>query len=173
MSTLKRPAPEELPEAYRGYLAEVCEEGDIVLSLAVAWTETKALLRGIEEERAGFRYQEGKWTIKEILIHLMDTERIFVARALRFARGDSTELPGFDQDRYVLHYKAGIRTLGELIEEFQWMRGGHLRFWRGLPEAAWQRRGVANGCEFTVAAIPWVLAGHERHHRRIIRERYL
>jgi len=172
MNSTKRPALNELPEAYRGYVAELAE-GDIVLTLAVAWTETKALLRGLSEEQAQHPYPEGKWSIKEILVHLMDSERIFVSRALRFARGDATELLGFDQDHYVAHCKAGIRTLAELIEEFQWMRGGHLRFWRGLPEAAWQRRGIANGCEFTVAAIAWIIAGHEHHHRRIIQERYL
>ncbi len=172
MSTSKRPLAGDLPDAYLRYLAEV-PDGDIVMTLAVAWTETKALLRGLDEEQARHRYQAGKWSIKEILVHLMDTERIFVTRALCFARGERAPLPGFDQDAYAAHSQPELRTLAELIEEFQWMRGGHLRFWRGLPEAAWQRRGVASGGEFEVAAIPWILAGHESHHRRIIRERYL
>jgi hypothetical protein len=103
----------------------------------------------------------------------MDAERIFVNRALRFARDDQTELPGFDEGAYSPLSGADSRPLAEIIEEFQWMRGANLRFWRGLPAEAWSRSGVANGSPLKVGAVPWILAGHELHHRRIIQERYI
>ena len=172
MSFEKRPQPEDVDEYYRRYV-DLVPNGDIVMTLAVTWTETKALLRELDEATAMYRYQFGKWSIKEILVHLMDAERIFVHRALRFARGDETELSGFDEESYSPLSGADARPLVEIIEEFQWMRGAHLRFWRGLPSEAWERSGVANGSPLKVLAVPWILAGHEMHHRKIIQERYI
>ena len=172
MSFEKRPQSGDHDPYYQKYVDRV-PDGDIVMTLAVIWTETKAMLREMDEATAMYRYQFGKWSIKEILVHLMDAERIFVERALRFARGDQTELPGFDEEAYSPLSGADARPLAEIIEEFQWMRGGHLRFWRGLPSEAWDRSGVANGSSLKVAAVPWILAGHEIHHRGIIEERYI
>ena len=172
MSFQKRPHPDDAHEYYRRYVDRV-PDGDVVMTLAVTWTETKAMLRELDEATAMYRYEYGKWSIKEILVHLMDAERVFVNRALRFARGDETELPGFDEEAYSPHSGADSRPLAEIIEEYQWMRGGHLRFWRGLPPDAWTRTGVANGSAVKVGAIPWIVAGHEIHHREIIQERYI
>lgn len=172
MSFTERPGPGDHDPYYAQYVERV-PDGDIVMTLAVTWTETKALLRELDESRARYRYEPGKWSIKEILVHLMDAERIFVTRALRFAREDGTELAGFDEGAYAPRSGADTRPLAEIIEEFQWMRGAHLRFWRGLPSKAWQRKGVANGAMLKVAAVPWILAGHELHHRQVMVERYL
>jgi uncharacterized damage-inducible protein DinB len=172
MNFEKRPRPGDYDPYYQGYVDRV-PSGDIVMTLAVTWTETKALLRELDEATTLFRYEPGKWSIKEILVHLMDAERIFVNRALRFARGDETELPGFDEQAYSPLSGADARPAAEIIEEFQWMRGAHLRFWRGLPPQAWDRTGVANGSRVKVGALPWIIAGHEIHHRGVIEKRYL
>lgn len=172
MSFDKRPRPGDHDPYYQGYVDRV-PDGDIVMTLAVTWTETKAMLRELDEATAMYRYEFGKWSIKEILVHLMDAERILVNRALRFARDDATELPGFDEEAYSPSSGADSRPLAEIIEEYQWMRGANLRFWRGLPAAGWERTGVANGAEVKVRAIPWIVAGHEMHHRQIVQERYI
>ena len=119
------------------------------------------------------RYAEGKWTIKEILGHIVDDERIYVYRALRFARNDSTELPGFEQDHYAQYSEANKREITDLLDEFALVRRSTIAFFKSLDNTALMRTGVANGNRVSVRALAYHIAGHELHHMNIIRERYL
>lgn len=167
-----RPAEDEYPPYCRGYVA-LLPEGDIVEVLEAQGEETLALVRGITGERAGFRYAPGKWSVREVLGHLSDTERIMANRALRIARGDRTPLPGYDENAYVADAGFDARTLRDLAAELSVVRRATLLLFGGLPEEAWLRRGVANGSEVSVRALACIIAGHEAHHREILRERYL
>jgi hypothetical protein len=135
--------------------------------------ETQTLLGGLSEEQGASRYEPGKWSVKELVGHLIDTERILSYRLLRIARGDRTPIEGFDQDPYVANSNAGARTLRSLASEFGHVRAATLALVRGLDDAAWSRRGTANENEVTVRALAHIIAGHELHHIRILRERYL
>jgi uncharacterized damage-inducible protein DinB len=130
-------------------------------------------LRGLSEEQGDSVYAPGKWSIKEVVGHIMDTERMFTHRAFRFARADATPLPGYEQDDYVRAGNFGNRSLKDLIDEFELVRRATISMLRSLDEEAWLRRGVANDNEVTVRALAYILAGHETHHMGIIRERYL
>ena len=166
------PDPTEYPEYYGRYISQV-PQGDIVTILEQERDAALALLNGLPPAKADFRYAPGKWNIKEVLGHVIDAERIFAYRALRFARNDKTPLPGFEQDDYMPHARFGDRELGDLIREFATVRQASLFLFRPLDTAAWDRRGTASGGEISVRALAYVLAGHEIHHRRILETRYL
>jgi hypothetical protein len=168
---MQRPPDDDTPEYFRLYTNQA-PDGDILVTLAAQIDETLGLLRGLDEERGEFRYGEGKWSIKEVVGHLVDTERIFGCRALCFARGDAAALPGFEQDDYVANGDFAKRPLSEVVEEFRIVRASHLALFGGFSEAAWGRHGVANGVKFRTRSIPWILAGHELHHRKVLQERY-
>ena len=173
MSTqLSRPGAGEYAPFYAGYVAEM-PDGDLVAALERQGEETFALLSALPEERGEHRYAPGKWTIKDIAGHLADAERVFAYRALRFARGDTAPLAGFDENEYVRAAGAGRRPLVDLARELHAVRGATLAFLRGLPPGTAKRRGSANGVEISVRALAWVIAGHERHHIRVLHERYL
>ncbi|HUA86954.1 MAG TPA: DinB family protein [Bryobacteraceae bacterium] len=167
-----RPAPNEHAADYQQYIALV-PDGDILATLAAQGRETVAMLARLSEAQGDHRYAAGKWTLKEVVGHVIDTERIFACRALRFARGDRTPIPGYEQDDYVRNAESGARTLQSLIEEFEAVRRATVLFFAGLSGAAWLRRGIANHNEMSVRAVAWVLAGHELHHRRALQEKYL
>ena len=169
---VRRPRPDELGEFYHGYLALV-PEGDVLAKLEQGLAETRALLARFGEERGGHRYAPGKWSVKDVVGHVIDGERVFSYRALRMARGDTTPLPGFEQDDYVAAAHSDLRTLEDLTEELTHLRAANLRFFRSLRPADWERRGTASGTSIVVCAFPWLLAGHEAHHRRVLAERYL
>src|SRR6202034_4604784 len=124
------------------------------------------------EGDGNFRYAADKWTVKEVVGHISDTERIFAYRALRLARADETALSGFEQDDYVLAGAFGERTLADLVEEFAFVRGATSALFHSLGEQAWLRRGIANKNEVTVRALAFIIAGHELHHRALLKERY-
>ena len=168
----RRPRPDEIGAAYLGYL-EAVPEGDVLALLGASLEETRALLARFGEARGGHRYAPGKWSVKEIVGHLIDAERVFAYRALRMARGDATPLASFEQDDYVAASGSDRRTLADLVEELTYLRRTNLAFFRGLPPEAWERRGTAAGNPFVVCAFPYLLAGHEGHHRRVLTERYL
>jgi uncharacterized damage-inducible protein DinB len=132
-----------------------------------------AFYQAIPKEKLDKPHQAGEWTIKEILLHVIDDERIYAYRALRAARGDETELPGFDQDAYVPCSEANSRSLDSLLDEFIGVRMATIRLFENLPDAAWRRSVVANGHLVTVRALAYHLAGHELHHIESIRENYL
>jgi hypothetical protein len=166
-----RPGASEYAPYYERYVSLV--EGDVLETLERQAAETASLLGGISETAAGARYEPGKWSVKELIGHVIDTERIFAYRALRFARGDRTPLEGFDQDPYVAAANSDARTLSSLAEEFAHVRASTLALFRGLDAEAWARGGTASDNEVTVRALAHILAGHEAHHIRILRERYL
>jgi hypothetical protein len=148
-------------------------QGDVLESMERQLAETLRLLGSISPSKAEFRYAVGKWSIKEVVGHISDTERVMCHRALRFSRGDSTPLPGFDENEYVRQANFGERSLADLAGEFEVVRNSTLNFFRSLGDDALMRRGVANGNGFTVRALAYIIAGHERHHVKLIRERYL
>lgn len=169
--TIARPAADEYLEYYGRYIALV--PGDDALPvLARAQAETHRLLAGLDEARALHRYAPGKWSVKEVLGHLADGERVFGYRALRFARADQTPLPGFDENTYVPAGKFGRRTLADMAAEFAAVRAATLALARSLDDEALLRRGTASDCPFSVRALVAIIAGHELHHVALLRERY-
>ena len=141
--------------------------------MRVQLADTIALLRPLTEEQAAYRYAEGKWSIKQVIGHLADTERIFVYRALRIARGDQTPLPGFNENVYVDQGAFDDRPLQSVLAEFEATRAATAAFFQGLPEPAWARMGTANDYPISVRALAFIVAGHELHHRALLQERYL
>lgn len=166
-----RPAAGEFGDFHAGYIAAV-PPGDIRETLAREAAAAAAFYGAISEERAGFAYAPGKWTVREVLAHIADGERVFAYRALRFGRGDRTPLPGFDQDTWVPESHAGSRPWAELVADFLAVRNASLHLFRSFAEGDWQRSGEASGIAVSVRAIAFILAGHELHHRRILIERY-
>lgn len=169
--TMRPDQTEFLP--YYGKYIEQVPDGDILSTLESQMRETLALLRGLPPAVSTYRYAPGKWSVNEIVGHLVDSERIFAARALRFARADATALPGFEQDDYVRNASFDAYPLTELASEMESVRRSSIFLFRHLDEAAWMRRGVANGAEVSVRALAYIIAGHELHHRDILRTRYL
>jgi uncharacterized damage-inducible protein DinB len=169
---MQRPRADEYGAYYHAYVQHV-PDGDVLEQLARQGEETSRFLAAVPREREGFRYQEGKWSVRELVGHLVDCERIFSVRALAFARGDRAELPGFDENRYVAQADFDHRPLASLAEELRLVRGATLGFFRSVTKETEARRGVANGASFTVRSVPFILAGHELHHLGVLRERYL
>ena len=157
---------------YMSAYVELVPDGPILEALAAQIEETVALLAAAGEARGDHRYAPGKWTVKEVVGHLADTERVFAFRALWLGRGDTTPLPGFEQDDWVPLAACGRRGLAEIVEELRRVRAASLALFAGFSDEAWRRRGVAADAEIVVSAFAWVIAGHELHHRRILRERY-
>ena len=148
-------------------------DGAVADLLATQRDQTRAVLADIPEDRAGYRYADDKWSIKELVGHINDTERVFAARALHFARAQSAPLPGMDQHEFVAAAASDHLPLSALTNEFHAVREATLALVRNLPPEAWDRRGVADGVEFTVRAVAYIIAGHELHHRGVLEERYL
>ena len=168
----RRPAATEFAPYYARYVDQV-PEGDVVETLEAQLAETLALLGGIPEPRAGHRYAPDKWSIKEVVGHVIDGERVFSYRALAIARGDRAALPGMDQEEYMAGSDFDARTLADLAEEFSHLRRSNVLMLRGLTPAAWSRRGVASGNEVSVRALAYIIAGHAAHHLQVLRTRYL
>ena len=167
-----RPDKSEYPAYCEGYISRV-PDGDIVATLGKQLDETLALIKTIPEARGDWRYAEGKWTVKEVLGHVVDSERVFAYRALRFARGDATPLSGFEQDDFVRGGAFDKRSLSDLADEYEHVRRSSLALFASLGEEAWSRKGPANNNESSVRALAFIIAGHERHHVEILRTRYL
>jgi uncharacterized damage-inducible protein DinB len=167
-----QPQPSEYAPYYQKYTSLV-PEGDVIITLKSQLAETLSTLRGLSEEQADFAYAPGKWSLKDVVGHMIDSERVFSYRALRFARNDSTPLPGYEQDDYVREGNFGRRSIGDLADELEQVRLSTLRLFTSLDEEDWHRRGVANDDEVSVRALAYIIAGHEAHHMGIICERYL
>ena len=168
---MTRPQPDE----YAGFFARYVDavpDGDIVSHLESQGTTTQQLLASIGEERAGFRYAPDKWSVKQVVGHMTDAERVFAYRLMAIARGEKQSLPGFEENDYVDNGNFDAHSLSELVEGFAATRRATLALVRSLDDEAWQRRGVANDNPISARAIAWVTAGHERHHLNILRERY-
>jgi hypothetical protein len=166
-----KPDQNEYAAFYETYVSLV-PDVDVVAALEAQRLQMAQLLAGRSERDGNFRYAPEKWSVKEVIGHLADSERIFSYRALRIARGDITPLSGFEQDDYVREAGSGRRELRDLAEEFAAVRGATVALYRSLGEAAWKRRGAANKNEVTVRALAFITAGHELHHRNILEQRY-
>lgn len=169
--TIPRPGPDEAAPFYHGYIARVTGE-DIGSQLRRQLDVVEQSFKGVEDEAAGFRYAPGKWSVKEILGHLSDTERIFAYRLLRISRGDPAPLAGFDENAYVPAGAFDERSLGSLVEEFRSVRLGTITLVEGLPLVAWTRKGQASGKSISSRAIAYILVGHVTHHLAVLEERY-
>lgn len=169
---LLRPQPTEYAAYYEKYVALV-PGADALAALETQRMLMTQLLGARSEREGNFRYASDKWTVKEVVGHIVDTERIFAYRALRIGRGDQTSIEGFEQDDYVRNGGFNERSLVDLTDEYDQVRGSTLALYQGLASQAWGRRGVANKNEVTVRALAFIIAGHELHHRRILEEKYL
>ena len=166
------PDASEYAPFYSGYVSRV-PPGDIIALLESQIEDTLQLFNDLSDEDAAFRYAPGKWSIKQIVGHMIDSERVFVFRALSFSRNESKPLPGYDQDEYTQAANFDQRRWQGLLDEFRIVRRATVLFLRGLDEAMMERTGVANDVDFTVRALAYIIAGHERHHVHVLRERYL
>src|SRR5713226_8472330 len=168
---MSRPEANEYAAYYESYISLV-PGNDVVGALETQRLQMARLFAARSERDGNFRYAPDKWTVKEVLGHLSDSERIFAYRAVRIARGDQTPLFGFEQDDYVRGGTFAERALSDLAEEFDLVRAASIALFKSLRKDAWQRRGVANKTEISVRALAYIIAGHELHHRRILDERY-
>ncbi len=166
-----RPAADEASEFYRGYIASV-PEGDLIDHFVRQTDEVRALFSSLSEEAALRRYASGKWSIKEILGHIIDVERVMDYRLLRISRGDATPLSGFDHDAYVPAGRFDRRPLGSLIEEHAAVRGATLALLQSLDAEDLAHRGTSNNFPVTARALAWIIPGHEQHHLSVLREKY-
>jgi hypothetical protein len=166
------PAIEQVPEYFRQYLNQI-EEADLLLALRAESIRLRDLLREFNEERAGFRYADGKWSVREILGHILDSERVFCYRALCIARGERVSLPGFDENAYVAQSRSDGRSLASLVEELENVRAATANLFVSLDGDVLDRTGTANGQPTTPRILGFIIAGHAAHHRRVLKERYL
>jgi uncharacterized damage-inducible protein DinB len=173
MIAIAKPAAGEFPPYARMYIDRLPADGRVLDHMRAGLDAAMEMVRPLSEAQLAHRYAPGKWTVREVLVHVVDDERIYAYRALRFARGDTTPLPGFEQDAFARHSGANEREIGDIMEEYRAVRAATLALFRGLPEEAVARGGVADGNFVTVRALAFHIAGHESHHLEVIRERYL
>lgn len=166
---ITRPDSTEYAEFYKNYIAGV-PDGDVLTFLAKQPGDYRQLLKGMSEEAAQTEPAPGKWSVKQVLGHICDTERVLSYRALRFSRGDETELPGFEQDDYVREANSNARNLGELLDDFESVRTATVSLFRSLPPGAEMRRGKANKNPMTVRALAYIVAGHANHHYGLLKQ---
>jgi uncharacterized damage-inducible protein DinB len=173
MRLIAKPSKDEYPTYASMYIDLLPDDGRVLEHLEDGLRAAMNLVTPLSEEQLAYRYAEGKWTLKQLLVHIVDDERIYAYRALRFARGDTTPLPGFEQDNYVMHSHAHEREIGSILAEYTAVRQSTIALFDGLPEEALSRGGVANDNFVTVRALVYHIAGHEARHLNIVRERYL
>jgi uncharacterized damage-inducible protein DinB len=173
VKTIAKPGADEYPSYAIQYIGLLPDDGLLLRHFADNLEATGRLIRSLRPDRLLHRYADGKWTIKEILGHVIDDERIYVYRALRFARNDPTEIPGFDPDHYARYAGSNSRTAEDLLQELTAVRASTIAFFQSLEDDAWTRSGVANGNKVSVRALAYHIAGHELRHVNIIKERYL
>lgn len=158
---------------YQHYINLVNDNSNFIDELEKVHQQTNETLDLITEEKAASAYADGKWTIKELLVHLIDTERIFCTRALCFARNDKTNLPGYDHDNYVTHSAANERSLCDIAKEYDLVRASTIALFKSFTKEMLNREGTANNNPLTVLAIGYIIAGHEIHHINVLKEKYL
>lgn len=168
----ERPERSEYADYYGLYIGRV-PEGDVRELMASEIESTLELLRGVPAERETYRYAEGKWSVREVVGHMIDVERVFAYRALAFARQDPAPIPGMEQDRWALASNAGRRPLGELADELELTRRAHVALFRSFDDEMALATGVASGFRFSVRSLAYCLVGHDIHHREVLAERYL
>lgn len=168
----ERPQSSEYDEYYGRYIDQV-PQGDVRRLLETEIESTLELLGRVPAERETYRYAEGKWSLRDVVGHMIDTERVFAFRGLWIARGAPEALPGMEQDDWAELSNAHRRPLAELADDLAAARRGHVAMFDSFDDAAATRTGVASGCRFSLRAIAYILVGHEIHHRKVLRERYL
>ncbi len=173
MGKISKPAVGDYAPYFQNYINQVPDDGNLLTHLKDIQKETEQLVLSLPEEKWAYRYAEGKWTIKDILVHLMDAERIFAYRALRFSRADQTPLAGFDENVYVPMANANARKIKDILKEGTLLRASTIAFIKSLDRKALKRKGVSSNKDISVAALANLIYGHQRHHLNIIRERYL
>lgn len=168
---IEKPEPDEYASFYRGYV-EGLQDRDPLDLLGSQIASLRGLTETLDEEAEKARYAEGKWSVRELIGHLCDAERVFGYRALRFSRGDQSELPGFEENLYVSEGGADDVPLADLVDELEAMRYANSRLFQRLRPEQWMRSGVASNARVTVRALMWILAGHFEHHLGVLRDRY-
>ena len=168
---MKKPEISAVPDFYQNYIRSIPDEELVQLLRNIQ--EAYNHLGRLSNEEAEYRYADGKWSIKELTGHLIDTERIFCSRALRFSRSDNTELPGFDQDLFVENSHANNRDWGSILNEYDAVRSSTIYLFESFTEDQLNLTGNANSYEFSVSTLGYIIAGHQKHHLNIIQERYL
>lgn len=166
-----RPESTDYSPGVAGYVANVPED-DVIAALEKQREETTKLVSSLSEEKGAFRYEPGKWSIREVLGHITDCERVFAYRAMAIARGEQQSLPGFDENVYAQNSAFDALTLQQLLNSYLAVRSSTILLFKQMPADAWDRRGTANGKTATPRAFAYVTVGHERHHVKILRERY-
>ncbi|MDX6614766.1 MAG: hypothetical protein QOD75_3952 [Blastocatellia bacterium] len=173
MKRIDKPEAGEFAPETIMYIGLLPDDGLVLKHLAENLQTTTDFILALPAEKLSYRYEEGKWTIKEVLVHMIDDERIYAYRALRFARNDKTELPGFEQDDYAFYSGANRRDIKDILNEFATVRHSTISMFEGFDEQALMRAGIANGNIMSVRAAAYHIAGHEMRHINIIKERYL
>jgi uncharacterized damage-inducible protein DinB len=171
MDRIGRPDACEANAYFTGYIEAVPGE-DLLTGLRDALVHARSVVEATPSDQEDHRYADGKWSIKQVLQHLTDTERVFVFRAMSFARGERQALPGFDENDYAELSDPSHRTLADVLEEHEAVRHATIAFFKGLPATALTRSGIANGDRISVRALGWTLVGHAEHHLNIIEQRY-
>lgn len=169
---MTRPTLETIPGFYKGYVENV-KDLDVIEALTQSSSVTLNIVRSIPENFGDYRYAEGKWSIKELLNHMMDAERIFAYRSLRFSRNDKTPLPGFEENDYAPQANAQGRTIQQLAKEMENLRQTTIDLYKSFSPEMLEREGIANSNKISVLNLGYIIAGHEAHHRKVITERYL
>ena len=169
---MTKPQETEYATYYHQYVSLV-PDGNIVETLTKQMSDTLTAWQAIPNDKAEYRYAPGKWSVKEVLGHMIDCERVMAYRALRIARGDKTPLPGFEQDDFVAGGDWSVRTIADLVDEFETVRKSTLHLFGHLSDAAWQQVGTACDNPVTARALAYIIAGHELYHQEILRDRYL
>lgn len=167
-----RPAKTDYAEYYQKYI-DLIEGDDIIHILVSLNNEASDVFNSFPQSKGNFSYAEGKWTVKEVTGHMMDTDRIFAYRALAIARGEKQSLPSFDQNEYVKNGKFSNRELSDLTYEYRLVRESNLLMFKGFDQSVYSNRGIAAGNEVTVLALMWMIAGHQKHHLNMLRQKYL
>ena len=173
MRKIEKPKDGEFPAYAKMYIDLLPDDGLLLKHLKENFHKAKEFILSLPEEKLTYRYAKNKWTIKEILVHIIDDERIYAYRALCFARNDKTELPGFEQDDYALFSNANERSIENILNEYEAVRNATIALFEGFDETALLREGIANKNKATVRALGYHLAGHELYHINIIKEKYL
>jgi hypothetical protein len=171
--TVARPAADEYADSFAGYVSRAVDLNDAGAVLASQRDRVVATVGSLTDSAAEHRYAPGKWSIKEMVGHVSDAERIFAYRLLRIGRGDATPLPGFDEDDYARAAGANTRSIGDLVEEWTTVRGATMTLVAGMPAEAWLRRGTSNGRPISARALLYIVVGHVDHHLNVLHTRYL
>lgn len=169
---IMKPNMEDVPVFYRSYVNSA-EDSDMIEALRQSAKDTLELYRSMPQEKHNYSYEEGKWTIKELLSHLIDGERVFAYRAHRFSRKDATPLAGFEENEYVPNSNASNRSMESLLSEFEHLRNSNIELFTGMNETMLDFLGTANNQKMNARMTGWIIAGHNIHHNHVLRERYL